>query len=115
MTQEQINEIRRRCDAATPGPWISKNKSVRTLLSDGEERALNSAPTGWQGGICNCLGCSKWVDDKNHSINDQAVRNAKFIAAARQDIPALLEALEAERKQADEAEAKCQALLVCRT
>ena len=94
ISSEEKAAIRQRCDAATPGEWMAKNKSVRTLKSDGEERPWNTAPTGGDGGICNCLGGNSYATKKSDPINHQAIRNADFIANAREDVPRLLDEID---------------------
>ena len=74
MEKQQLDEIRSRCDAATPGPWVIN---------------AHMAGVGTGSGICICSNIDK--------------QNAKFIANARQDIPALLDEVErltAERNSA---------------
>ena len=78
MDKIQIDEIRARCDAATPGPWDAHpGPDYEYIFALGDGMAHVRGPY-----------------------------NAEFIAHARQDIPALLDALEAERARADAAEQK---------
>ena len=79
MDKERISQIRMRCEAATPGPWV--NGHFASL-----HRRDTNAPYN------------------DLLFNADTSENACFIAHARQDIPALLDALEAETKKADEAE-----------
>ena len=78
LTKEQLGAIRARCEAATPGPWdcwwkgnTIKQHTVKSISYDG-------IPS-----VNICSGISPKTE------------NAAFIAHARQDIPALLAALEA--------------------
>ena len=89
-TEKRIAAIQERCDKATPGPWEQANKSVRVVGSQLVNSWGNEAPSGWQGGICNCLGAQKYQGGKNHPLNQQAKANAEFIAHARVDVPYLL-------------------------
>ena len=76
MTPAQLEEIRARCDAATPGPWIScevESVSGRRLYV----RA---------GSLL--IGETWYADDR------EQVRNNEFVANARADVPALLAEVE---------------------
>ena len=92
------DEIRARAEAATPAPWEAANKSVRVSGTQQTYSWGHEAPTGCQGGICNCLGRG-YGGKKNDPINVQAAINAQFISHAREDIPALLDALEAKERE----------------
>jgi hypothetical protein len=74
MTKVELEEIRRRCDAATPGPWISfvegrdhTSGSNFIKRGNGEARADDLELTG------------------------ATVADQDFVAAARQDVPRLLD------------------------
>ena len=71
ITPEWIEKMRKVCNAATPGPWESKHYG---RYEDHDE----------------C--CIALTDD---SIEPSKYENADFIAAARTDLPAALDALEA--------------------
>jgi len=75
LSKEQREEIRARCEVATPGEWQT-DKIAR--YSDHDE-------------------CNVVMGDE--TIECFSYENAEFIAHARQDIPVLLEALE-EREEA---------------
>jgi hypothetical protein len=80
MNQQRIDEIRARCEAATPAPWnyFYKNKYREHHVSvpiEGSSFTEAIFPDG-----CPIDGLSE--DDG---------KNAEFIAHAREDIPALLE------------------------
>ncbi len=86
MILADLEAIKRRCEAATPGPWTT----LGAVVADGSS----------------CL--------------DDRARNAEFIAHAREDVPALLEAVERLLSMLTDAqtEAEMQAerarrLLVC--
>jgi hypothetical protein len=89
VTNEELDEIERRAQAATPGPWFATNtrnsrrdgslseheygKRPHTVSTDPEE-------AGWEhDGGCDGYGISEV--------------NARFIAHARTDIPALIAAV----------------------
>lgn len=101
LTDEQIEEIKARADAATPGPWDTLTGSVvRAIKGDFAVPIFESrAPVDWHKNkrLTNKVMCAAYADE---------VRNATFIAHARTDIPLLISALESEKKRADEAEAE---------
>lgn len=79
-----IPEIRARCEAATEGPW--ETRPIDDCDPPGYRYNVYSVDNGggWQ--ICSLAGGTdshELADD----IEEQA--NADFIAAAKQDIPAL--------------------------
>lgn len=83
LTQEQIEDIRKRAEAATPGPW-EIGKEV-----DGMYSGLNTVvrttnpPTKWASRIVS-------VGQTRRHVKGDAENNVAFIANARQDIPELL-------------------------
>jgi len=83
-----LDAIRKRCDTATPGPWhaVEANRMSSRVQWDVEEAADLEA----------LAGC--WWGD--------AEANAKFIAHAREDVPALAAALVAASGRAETAEAE---------
>lgn len=81
MTDEDLEAIKARADGATPGPWCAWRNWVRD--ADG-----NSAAHGDGYLRSQAIGVSDWWDQA------QAERNAAFIAHAREDVPALLRAVE---------------------
>lgn len=70
MTQESLEKICARCKASTPGPWV--------LDSSGYIDSLKIL--------------SPWLEEAWEG-DEEALRNMEFIAAAKQDIPALLDEL----------------------
>ena len=71
ITQEQIEQIRKRHEAATPGPWrVPEGYSWRVAEGDTY--------------ICNMFGRQDLQDSEN----------AEFIAHARTDIPLLLDEID---------------------
>jgi hypothetical protein len=75
MTTDEYNEIKKRAEAATPGPWESNHNWEQDKFTDqyaawGESPAISG----------NSLS----------SVIPQATLDANFIAHARKDIPALL-------------------------
>lgn len=99
--QARLEEIRKRADAATEGEWEQANKSVRVAASQEKHSYGKSAPTGYFGGICNCLGIRTGLSI-SQQVNTQATKNAEFIAHARQDIPYLLDLIESIQRERDE-------------
>ncbi|ARU26091.1 hypothetical protein [Cellvibrio sp. PSBB006] len=81
LTEREIEEIKRRCDAATPGPWKS--------YIEGRDHTSGSD-----------FIMTSIVDDRGESIEltGATVADYDFIAHARQDIPRLLEEIERLKK-----------------
>ena len=80
MTKQYLEEIRARCEAATSGPW-----QVDSYASETDHRVkIYTTESGHR-------HIAKWVYDDD----------AQFVARARQDIPALLDALEAALARAE--------------
>ena len=80
MTQEQLTEIRERCDAATPGEWCVMDSSLpnsKCIWSEGKRKYANQYDV-----------CTVMMPD-NHNMVD-----IEFIAASRSDIPTLLDYIE---------------------
>jgi hypothetical protein len=77
MTQERLDAIKARCEAATRGPWTLTGSKHQLVDSDDKAPMYKS------------IVCEVWHDTPN---------NAAFIVHARQDIPDLLQ--EVERLQA---------------
>lgn len=79
MTALDLDGIKARAEAATPGPWVNINDS--TVEAD-----------------CGDEDC-RWWDVEGYHTHTVHVRgsNAAFIAAARSDIPALVAEVEALR------------------
>jgi hypothetical protein len=76
LSKDYLAEIRKRCDAATPGPWIS---SI-------EDRDHTS------GSNVILRGVDRSEDDLE--LLGGTVADYDFIAHARQDVPKLLEEIE---------------------
>ncbi|MDR3571745.1 MAG: hypothetical protein P4L81_06160 [Candidatus Pacebacteria bacterium] len=81
MTSEELDAIRRRCDAATPGPWESFVEGRDHLGGN------NFIRTGG-------------MDDQSPDIEllGASVADQDFIARARQDIPLLIDEIERLRQ-----------------
>ena len=77
LTENDIQEIRSRCEAATPGPWRS--------YIEGRDHTSGSD-----------FIMTSIVDDRGESIEltGATIADHDFIAHARQDIPKLLEEIE---------------------
>jgi len=103
LTPEELEAIRKRVEAATPGPWIanlhhtyeSAGRTFGTVSAQGDIVPIAAVTLGVE-------GCSQ----------EAGRATASFIAHAREDIPTLLSALEAERQRADEAEVLANGLEV---
>jgi hypothetical protein len=94
MTDETRNrdQIRERADKATEGPWhfaycgIYSEPKIRTETPDGEAQVASVAPS------------------YGDTATGQRVVDAEFIAAARSDVPYLLDALDAAEQERDHAQ-----------
>ncbi len=97
LSPERRQQIRERIEKSTQGPWGLRPYDVRTMGYDiagkvlGMEKPIRgvSIPSGHPGGYT-------W-------ITTACEMNAEFIAAARQDVPDLLAALEQVEQERDEA------------
>ncbi len=86
MTREQLDAIRARVDAATPGPWEA--------VTPKRYAAVRSNAEG-----CYVYTQGKIPADTHPDTVARQQRDAQFIAAAREDVSALL--AEVERLTAD--------------
>lgn len=113
MTPEQLDEIRQRADAATPGPWSAYREArdfgfsydclIKTPYLD--PRDCGDGITLRYGGIVNCIR-----DEENEKKNARCLLDAAFIAHARADIPALLAHIAEQDAQLDAARAEVERL-----
>lgn len=76
LTNEYLIEVKKRVDAATPGPWISFVEGRDHFGGDSIIR----------------LGTNDDIDDLY--VQGASIADQDFIAHARQDIPLLLEEIE---------------------
>jgi hypothetical protein len=77
MSELDVDAIRARADAATPGPWATDPSQCEVLINTPDYRTLV------------LLG-----DHDTRELHPQADADATFLAAAREDIPALLDEVE---------------------
>lgn len=115
MTPERIAEIKQRCEAATPGPWFWRGGKAKPLtLHAGNMdivmcfcRSGMSAATAMfnvRGLLYKATELMKPRQGQEHNasfMSDVDHPDAQFIAKAREDVPALLTAVES--LQADNA------------
>ena len=88
MNGAQIAEIRARCEAATPGPWIVSNGRDKVCAKNVPAYADKTARVV----VADCM-----KENNGRRFEEDyamAQRDAEFIAHARQDIPALLDEVE---------------------
>lgn len=88
MTARTLEEIEALAKDATPGPWTTKGKSVKAVGAP----STGTAPNGWQGGICNCMGSGHGPRSR---IDELAESNAALIAA----LPDLLAIAQRQREE----------------
>jgi hypothetical protein len=84
MTDLDREAIRARADAATKGPWSADGTDLKVNTTDG--RALIVLATVLLG------------DDDSRENHPQARTDAEFIAATREDVPALLDVFDRIRE-----------------
>ena len=99
-----LDAIRARAEAATPGPWEA---GIQWVYSDGQIYADDNR-------VPDVLGMEFADPDRAEDEARRGQRNAEFIAAARTDVPTLLaevKRLRAERDAAREALARVGALV----
>ncbi|MGN6106661.1 MAG: ead/Ea22-like family protein [Kofleriaceae bacterium] len=93
--QIDIPALRALCEAATPGPWTTPTaprlQGAISAVIDGRERQVAA------------IDGQAPMFDLRAGQDEVARANGAFIAAARSALPALLDALEAARKERDEA------------
>jgi hypothetical protein len=103
ITQQRLDEIKARCEAATPGPWKHRDPPEVQIPDPNWERheivdeslklvAQTHYPT------------TEWKCARNEEME----RNGPFIAAARTDIPDLLAEVERLRAEAAEMQLRIQ-------
>jgi hypothetical protein len=86
-TDEQLAEIRERCDKATEGPWFPSLLTEGYIAQGSEFNVVASVlEYNEDGSVRATLG------------NDNYENNREFIAHAREDIPLLLSEVKALRK-----------------
>ena len=86
LTSNELDEIRARCEAATPGMW---ERDLANNVWDNRHVMFVAEMRGWG----HLTGkCALALSDEEATAIQNA--NAEFIAHARQDVPALLEAYE---------------------
>jgi hypothetical protein len=88
MEQNQLDEIRERCDAATPASWRVGDGNEKDLWN-GENVVIIDGRVICQRSICNSI------------YEKQTYADIKFIAHAREDIPALLDEVERLKSEYD--------------
>lgn len=73
MTDEQLREIQKRCDAATPGPWRFWSRDITPLRITDRSGRIDAL-----------------LDAGEDARGFNREEDAAFVASARQDIPSLL-------------------------
>lgn len=83
--EERLEEIRKRVETATPGPWIPKH--VKTLYGNGE---VEHEVRGPDGNVC----AIRFRSESSELFGDKQDWDCSFIALAREDVPWLLSEIE---------------------
>lgn len=94
MNQQRLDAIRVRCNAATPGPWNAGRGDMATIVDGYESKWIYAGGNNKYLAVASGYEVTDW---------NEVMANARFIAAAREDIPYLLDrvaALEAELAEA---------------
>lgn len=99
MSDLDLDAIKARCEAATPGPWIAETET------DGDQHEWWSyvvgvraeVPEQWQ-----------WVFKFDDDYGTDQTADATFIAHARTDVPALVAEVERWKERAEVAKAAFQ-------
>lgn len=84
----KLQEIRERCEQATPGPWYrdgSRKGTQNQIVSPAEDNARATVMTD-NGSAVAAVHITAWKQERRDARPD-----AEFIAHARTDIPALLD------------------------
>jgi hypothetical protein len=83
----KLEEIKRLCEAATPGPWrVTEYPKEEWGPSDTIEGDIHGATQAWERTIC---------DDTQYYPTAPGLADVRFIAAARDLVPKLLAVAEA--------------------
>lgn len=92
MSERRLRQIRQRCEAATPGPWV--------YFDNGFDGYIQTANT------------SEYIvgGERHEGRIEPGDPNAAFIAHSREDIPWLVETLEQAQARVRELEAENQRL-----
>jgi len=85
VTDDELNEIAARADAATPGPWLVRLHQHRPSA---EDPAPDWAEVNARWRIVCVL--RQWPERRGEKLRPVDRRNAAFIARARADVPALV-------------------------
>ena len=84
LSKEQIDAIRARANAASPGPWMWQGGSLVTLAA------------GWSSPFIRPVRVQRDSDAQPvWDDNNLCLTNSIFIARAREDVPALLAHIDA--------------------
>ena len=102
LTPEELEAIRRRAAAATPGPWKWWTSNSWNRLKRDDRGVTQNVAEPF---------VSRSDNHPGLSINEE---DMAFIAHAREDIPALLSAIDAAIERAEKAEGGAQ-LFQCAT
>lgn len=99
MTEQELQAIEARAEAATTGPWEIDREELDEDFSD-EEQAI-----AFPESIGPIVAWEHERGGMGEGDIEQVEADAAFIAHARDDVPALIAAVREERTRADRAEA----------
>ena len=99
MTQNELDDIRRRLEVVTPGPWAFEKEDGKVLL-DYTPKEIRICETGCLGSIANRMVCDMNVDWRyTYKNENEPMANAEFIAHAPTDIARLMAEVERLREE----------------
>ena len=94
MTQNELDDIRRRLEVVTPGPLAFEKEDGKVLL-DYTPKEIRICETGCLGSIANRMVCDMNVDWRyTYKNENEPMANAEFIAHAPTDIARLMAEVE---------------------
>lgn len=89
MTREQLEEIKKRCIAATPGPWRVEYDSRPDIMTD-----VDGGGYFGEGHVATMIATVSKYGPDWHGEKWDNMDDADFIAHARTDVPALVAEIE---------------------
>lgn len=84
MTNEELEQIRQRCEAATPGPWTCDPREGSRCVAILEDEDPE---------------CNTYINAREHTGRSSTEEDGEFIARVREDVPVLLAEIERLRDE----------------
>ena len=114
-----LQEIRERCEKATPGPWFVVGPPWRASYPHAGEMT-DLLPTYVISGsddphagtpVIDAISIDEWEAGKYHELLSQSDADLEFCAHARTDIPALIDRVEEQDEKIEALEAEAERLV----